>query len=408
METFLQGSVNTEGNQQQVKAGQHSDDSNEKESEDSKSQNDETQMLGSNGNGVECIAGWVPPQSTASNQIHLSLDASSQQFGISNVSGQNVESVQGIESSASSGAAKITVSGAQDKQSKDGINAEQKTSDTRTVDSIKPASDNQTESQTTHNDGKNSDLNKSAPDDKSVMGQKVDQIPIKSENTSFTDSDKESEKPGRFWDPDSAVKDSSETKITQSLKTTVDTGDKSAFLQVNKIADSMQVNQINTDRQTYHVTAAQSVAGKSSVDLSDQIVQAARIQLSDSGGNMYLRLDPPHLGMLHMNVSSHEGLLTAHIYTSTESARQMLESDISSLREMMQKAGINVDSINISMGDKPPGDWNPQNNSQSGWGHTPDKRGNRYSGFMFGAEGIDISQDSSSPAVLAGLFDFLA
>ena len=84
--------------------------------------------------------------------------------------------------------------------------------------------------------------------------------------------------------------------------------------------------------------------------LIHEIVRAAKVQLTEGGASMTMRLDPPHLGLLHMSVSAQQGTVTANLQTSTEAARNALQADLSLLKQALSDAGITVDSINVSLG----------------------------------------------------------
>lgn len=75
---------------------------------------------------------------------------------------------------------------------------------------------------------------------------------------------------------------------------------------------------------------------------------------------MTMRLDPPHLGTVHMSVISTGGAVTAVLQTSSEAAKQILDANVASLREALANSGINIDSINVSVGGGPDQGWNPQ------------------------------------------------
>lgn len=88
-----------------------------------------------------------------------------------------------------------------------------------------------------------------------------------------------------------------------------------------------------------------------------QIVKTAKVSLFDTHADMILRLDPPHLGTIHMKVIAEQGVVTANLKTSTETVRQILEADMSLLRQSLADAGIHVDAISVSVGDALDLDW---------------------------------------------------
>ena len=83
--------------------------------------------------------------------------------------------------------------------------------------------------------------------------------------------------------------------------------------------------------------------------LIHQIVRAAKVHLFEGGADMTLRLEPPHLGIVRMSVSAQDGMVTASLQTSTETAKRVLEADLTSLRQALADAGVNVDSISVSV-----------------------------------------------------------
>lgn len=89
-----------------------------------------------------------------------------------------------------------------------------------------------------------------------------------------------------------------------------------------------------------------------------QIVKTAKVSLFDTHADMTLRLDPPHLGVIHMKVIAEQGVVTASLKTSTETSRQILEANMPLLRQSLADAGIHVDAISVSVGDALDFDWN--------------------------------------------------
>lgn len=110
-------------------------------------------------------------------------------------------------------------------------------------------------------------------------------------------------------------------------------------------------------RQSEQVTGARMI---------NQIVTAAKVHSFDGGAAMTLRLDPPQLGQVNMTVTVSEGAVTASIQTTTESARQMLQADISSLKQSLSDAGIRVDNVNVSVGTNLQNGQHPYSGAQHG------------------------------------------
>jgi flagellar hook-length control protein FliK len=138
-----------------------------------------------------------------------------------------------------------------------------------------------------------------------------------------------------------------------------------------------------------------------------QVVQSAKLQLVDGGAHMAIRLDPPHLGVLNMSVTAQQGSVVANIQTSTEAARHVLQSDLSSLKQALADAGITVDSINVSLSNTPDQPGTP-NGGQHAQGNSHGKHvGSQFVQELLGAEPEPTVLMSRAQQAV-GMIDYLA
>ena len=61
-----------------------------------------------------------------------------------------------------------------------------------------------------------------------------------------------------------------------------------------------------------------------------------------------LTLYPEHLGQVNVNISVHNGTLTAQFVTDTVTAKDMLENQMAQLRSALQSQGLQVDKLVVS------------------------------------------------------------
>lgn len=144
-----------------------------------------------------------------------------------------------------------------------------------------------------------------------------------------------------------------------------------------------------------------------SAKVIDQIVRTAKVQLSEGRSDMTLRLDPPHLGSVQMNVSVADGVVTASLQTTTESAKHILLSDLAGLKQSLSQAGVNIDSINVTVGNSPDQSWNAYS---GGHGWSSDGRSNRGGWHIQAQHGLESGPELLTTAgsyVSSGL-DYLA
>lgn len=92
---------------------------------------------------------------------------------------------------------------------------------------------------------------------------------------------------------------------------------------------------------------------------------------SERGGPLRLRLSPPELGSLKMEVSIRDGALTARLEAETPEARAILLDNLPALRERLAEQNIKVERFDVEL--------QSQTSGQSGGNHLPDTAADRDS-----------------------------
>ena len=90
-------------------------------------------------------------------------------------------------------------------------------------------------------------------------------------------------------------------------------------------------------------------------------------------GSIRLRLHPPQLGSLRLDITVRGGLMTARVEAETPAARNLLLDNLPALRERLALQDIKVKQFDVALMDRPPGGLPDQSA-----GHTPshDRGGN--------------------------------
>ena len=70
------------------------------------------------------------------------------------------------------------------------------------------------------------------------------------------------------------------------------------------------------------------------------------------GGTLLMRLDPPSLGTIRMEVSMEEGRVTVQIQAVSESARALLRGSLDVLRSAMEERGLAVERLVVDSGSR--------------------------------------------------------
>lgn len=85
------------------------------------------------------------------------------------------------------------------------------------------------------------------------------------------------------------------------------------------------------------------------VQIIEQIVEAAKVTLSQEVTTMELMLNPESLGKINMMVSVKEGIVTATLTAQNETAREAIESQIVILKENLNNQGIKVEAVEVTV-----------------------------------------------------------
>ena len=138
-----------------------------------------------------------------------------------------------------------------------------------------------------------------------------------------------------------------------------------------------------------------------------QIVRTIRMHTFDGGGSMVLKLAPPHLGTIRMDVTAEHGVVTANLSTSNESVRQILESDLSTLNRSLADAGVHVDAISVRTDVRPDlrDNLSQSLNWQGSSSHAGSRQGEQQYPRMLQ---MQMEQASETHTRRMGQFDFLA
>ena len=116
----------------------------------------------------------------------------------------------------------------------------------------------------------------------------------------------------------------------------------------------------STSRLPSHVLAtAESRRGRAAapvvVDNARFLSRVAKafISAEQRGGEVRLRLSPPELGSLRLQVSVQDGVMVARMETETEAARAQLTNSLPDLRERLAEQGIRVERFDIDLMQRP-------------------------------------------------------
>ena len=77
------------------------------------------------------------------------------------------------------------------------------------------------------------------------------------------------------------------------------------------------------------------------------IINSVKTNLLPRGGSMQLRLDPPELGRIQVNVEMRDGVMNATFQTTSDDATRMLSHSLGQLKSSLESQGVTVEKIQV-------------------------------------------------------------
>ncbi len=77
------------------------------------------------------------------------------------------------------------------------------------------------------------------------------------------------------------------------------------------------------------------------------IVTALRSQLTPDGGSVRIRLDPPELGALNIQIVIRDGIVSASFQTSNDEATRLVGHSLGQLKHTLETQGVIVDKLHV-------------------------------------------------------------
>jgi flagellar hook-length control protein FliK len=100
-----------------------------------------------------------------------------------------------------------------------------------------------------------------------------------------------------------------------------------------------------------HYTSFVSTVNKASMEsLMENIAGRAFVTMRDGKSELKMAMTPPELGHMKMKLELEGGMLSGKIVVSTPEAKELLDQNLGELQRQMQQAGLNVGSLDVSLG----------------------------------------------------------
>jgi len=145
-------------------------------------------------------------------------------------------------------------------------------------------------------------------------------------------------------------------------------------------AKSLAASQVDSNDTTANNAANTAAnAQQRSQEIVDRVTNTLRTGF-DTGGEMRVRLEPPELGRVQVDVSAANGGVTARMEVQTASARQTLLDNISMLHDAIAQTGASVNRIDVVLAPQPRDDSASERQASSGGQQQSSSQGNSPGG----------------------------
>ena len=109
----------------------------------------------------------------------------------------------------------------------------------------------------------------------------------------------------------------------------------------------------------------------------DNIVKSVKTMVSNNTSSMVIRLDPPELGEMRINIRSGSDGMTIEIQAANAKSQQMLQQNSGQLRSALESSGINVNNVDIQFKPDMKNDANAGSNFQDDQSNMFDQNANQ-------------------------------
>ncbi len=117
--------------------------------------------------------------------------------------------------------------------------------------------------------------------------------------------------------------------------------------------------------------------GTTEARVINQIINKVSLRSNGSQSEIKIRLDPPSLGTIRMNVSTAGDSVRTVVIAESHAVKQIIENNLTQLRDSMQGQGLKVDSFTVLVGG---------NEGQAGQQNTAQEGRSGFPGFPYAEE----------------------
>jgi len=139
-----------------------------------------------------------------------------------------------------------------------------------------------------------------------------------------------------------------DTPKTEDSVKDYEMGNKVQNLKPNDFVNFMNTQQVGVNR-TEEVSTVQSEVKVSGEEIIGQIVEKAKVVLTNEKSEMVIDLKPDHLGKLSLRVVTERGAVVAKFIAENEQVKAAIESNMDNLKESLSRQGFSIQDFSVSV-----------------------------------------------------------
>ncbi|UKS29885.1 flagellar hook-length control protein FliK [Paenibacillus sp. HWE-109] len=152
-------------------------------------------------------------------------------------------------------------------------------------------------------------------------------------------------------------------------------------------------------------------AGNFAEEMTEHVLKNMKITVAGSFSEAKLSLFPKNLGQVDVRISMHDGQLIAQFAADTLAGKQMLESQLPSLRQALQVQGLQVEKLEVTQNQNMQSSMFQDQRQQQTFGQSQQQNKNRTGNFQ--EDSLDFNQEVDNiaqvrTAVNGNSFDVIA
>jgi len=124
-------------------------------------------------------------------------------------------------------------------------------------------------------------------------------------------------------------------------------------------------------------------------DVIKQIVEAAKVTVTQEISSMEIQLNPENLGKINLSVVAKDGVITAQIVAENETVKKAIENQLNVLKENLNNQGIKIEAVEVTIASH-----SFENNRNSGKEDSNQENGSKQSSKPFRLDSIEDLVDS--------------